>query len=194
MRLFTDIKTEALLIYINTLCIDYIKKIENNDYKIDIGNDSYNKEITNTIYSLKDLLSKSIYNAYELKSFVNSYIKASKNKKLPLQYETLLYYYNTIVSEFDKTFKAGDIWIPEQVIFSLLSEWIYEEEKSVKRYPYLQEIDYIKLLSYFENARNNDTDENKMKDGMRLMYKTSSNVIEKLKQAKLKKTKPKRKK
>lgn len=194
MKIFRDLKTEALLVYIKTLCHDYIKKIENNDYKIDLGNTLYNEEITQTIYTLKQNLENSVLNAYELKEFIDSYIKEHRKKTLPAQYQALLFYYNKIVSEFDKSFSAGDLWIPEQVIFSLLSEWIYEEEKSVKRYPYLLEIDYLKLLSYFENARNNESKE-QMKKNIRFMYELSSNVLKKLKQAKLKQpTKQKRKK
>jgi hypothetical protein len=196
MKIFRDIKTEALLVYIKTLCNDYIKKIENEDYKIDLGNPTYNEEITQAIYFLKNNFSSSVFDAYELKLFVDSYLKEARKKILPPQYNALLYFYNNIVSEFDKSFKAGDIWIPEQVIFSLLSEWIYEEEKSVKRYPYLLDIDYFKLLGYFENARNNETQDD-MKQNIRFMYEISSGVINKLKHLKLNKTtksKTKRKK
>lgn len=50
MKIFRDIKTEALLIYIKTLCNDYIKKIDKGEYKVNLGKDSYNEDITKTIF------------------------------------------------------------------------------------------------------------------------------------------------
>ncbi|WP_320035528.1 hypothetical protein [Halarcobacter sp.] len=196
MKIFRDIKTEALLIYIKTLCNDYIKKIDKGEYKVNLGKDSYNEDITKTIFFLRDKLKESIFDAYELKTFIDSYMKETKKKNLPPQYEALLNYYNIIVLQFDKNFKTGEFWIPEQIIFALLSEWIYEEKKSVRRYPFLLEIDYLKLLSYFENVRNNNSKDD-LKESIRFMYKISSEVISKLKNAKSKKlirSKSKRKK
>lgn len=161
-----NIKTEALLVYIKTISQEYLGKVESNEYILDIGHEKCNKEISDMIIFLEKNLSKVVLNAYELLAVVQY---SSKEKKNFLYIIEHLFYYNVIIRELEKKFHCGDKWIPEQIIFALLSEWIFEEEKSIKEYKFLKEIDYFKLLSYFEYARNNEKKE-ELKQSVKLMY------------------------
>ena len=89
----------------------------------------------------------------------------------------------SIVKQIETSLQEGDIWIPEQIILSLLSEWILEENKSLTLYPFLNDIDYLKLLSHYENARNNEK-KNSLRENVIEMYKISSSMIKRLKNSK----------
>lgn len=178
-----NIKTEALLVYIKTISQEYLGKVESNEYILDIGHEKCNKEISAMIIFLEKNLSKVVLNAYELLAVVQ--YSSKEKKELSLHNRALIFYYNVIIRELEKKFHCGDKWIPEQIIFALLSEWIFEEEKSIKEYKFLKEIDYFKLLSYFEYARNNEKKE-ELKQSVKLMYNIASSVINKLKNSKFK--------
>ena len=183
IKLLRDIKTDALLIYIKTVIEELLENIKKGSYKIDLGNDEFNLEIEENIKILNSHLSKTIINAYELKAFMSySQIKTKNSKLLPND-EALVFYYNSIVKQIETSLQEGDIWIPEQIILSLLSEWILEENKSLTLYPFLNDIDYLKLLSHYENARNNEK-KNSLRENVIEMYKISSSMIKRLKNSK----------
>ena len=183
LKLLRDFKTDALLIYIKTVIEELLENIKKGSYKIDLGNDEFNLEIEENIKILNSHLSKTIINAYELKAFMSySQIKTKNSKLLPND-EALVFYYNSIVKQIETSLQEGDIWIPEQIILSLLSEWILEENKSLTLYPFLNDIDYLKLLSHYENARNNEK-KNSLRENVIEMYKISSSMIKRLKNSK----------
>ena len=183
LKLLRDFKTDALLIYIKTVIEELLENIKKVIYKIDLGNDEFNLEIEENIKILNSHLSKTIINAYELKAFMSySQIKTKNSKLLPND-EALVFYYNSIVKQIETSLQEGDIWIPEQIILSLLSEWILEENKSLTLYPFLNDIDYLKLLSHYENARNNEK-KNSLRENVIEMYKISSSMIKRLKNSK----------
>jgi hypothetical protein len=183
LKLLRDFKTDALLIYIKTVIEELLENIKKETYKIDLGNDEFNLEIEESIKTLNSHLSKNIINAYELKAFMSfSQIKTKKNKLLPND-EALVFYYNSIVKQIELQLQEGDIWIPEQIVLSLLSEWILEENKSVVLYPFLNEINYLKLLGYYEIARNSEK-KNTLRENIINMYKISSSMIKRLKNSK----------
>lgn len=183
LKLLRDFKTDALLIYIKTVIEELLKNIKNGTYKIDLGNNEFNLEIEENIRTLNSHLSKTIINAYELKAFMSySQMKTKSNKLLPND-EALVFYYNSIVKQIETKLQEGDIWIPEQIILALLSEWILEENKSVTLYPFLNDIDYLKLLSHYENARNSEK-KNSLRENIIEMYKISSAMIKRLKNSK----------
>ncbi|MDY0051714.1 MAG: hypothetical protein RBR65_04145 [Aliarcobacter sp.] len=183
LKLLRDFKTDALLIYIKTVIEELLENIKKNNYKIDLGNNEFNLEIEENIKTLNSHLSKTIINAYELKAFMSySQVRTKREKLLPND-EALVFYYNSIVKQIELQLQEGDIWIPEQIVLSLLSEWILEENKSVGLYPFLNEINYLKLLSYYEQARNNENNNN-LRDNIIVMYKISSSMIKRLKNSK----------
>lgn len=183
MKSLRNIKTEALLVYIRTVCEEYLEKIKNKEYILDMGHEICNKEISDMMNFLEENLTKTIPNAYDLAAVV-AYTFKERKVSSP-HFKALIFYYNILVIEFEKNLKAGDKWLPEQIILALLSEWIFEEEKSVNEFPFLKEIDYFKLLGYFEFARNNEKKE-ELKSSVKLMFDISSSVIKKLKNAKFK--------
>jgi len=185
IKLLRDVKTDALLIYIKTVIEELLENIKNEKYKIDLGNKEFNNEIFENISKLNDKLSFSIINAYELKAFVSyQQLKNRRNKLLPND-EALVFYYNSIVKEIESKLDNGELWIPEQIILSLLSEWILEEEKSIEFYPFLKEFNYLKLLSFYETARNFEKNQ-QLKENITKMYKISSSMIKRLKNTKYK--------
>lgn len=185
IKLLRDIKTDALLIYIKTVIEELLENIKNETYKIDLGYENFNKEIEKNIIELNTKLDKTIINAYELKSFMAyQQIKQANNKLLPND-EALVFYYNTIVKQIETQLKEGELWIPEQIILALLSEWVVEEEKSTIFYTFLNDFDYLRLLSYYETARNNEKNIN-LRENIIKMYQISSSMIKRLKNSKYK--------
>lgn len=64
------------------------------------------------------------------------------------------------------------------------NEWIIEEEKSTFFYPFLKDLDYIDLISRYDNAKIGlDKDKREI---VLNMYKISSSLVEKLKNTKFK--------
>ncbi len=185
IKLLKDVKTDALLIYIKTVIEELLANIKNETYKIDLGNIKFNNEIEKNIRELNSYLSKNTINAYELKAIMSfEQLKAKSNKLVPSN-QALVFYYNILVKQIETLLQEGDIWIPEQIILSLLSEWIIEENKSIIFRPFLKNIDYLKLLSYYETARNNEKNID-LRENIIIMYKISSSMIKKLKNSKYK--------
>ena len=185
IKLLRDIKTDALLIYIKTVVEELLENIKKNDYKIDLGYEDFNKEIEENIKKLNNELSLTIINAYELKAFISYQQFKNKNNKLLPNDEALVFYYNALVKQIESHLIEGALWIPEQIILSLLSEWILEEEKCIDFYPFLKNFDYLRLLSFYEMARNNEQNPH-LKDNISKMSKISSSMIDKLKNSKYK--------
>ncbi len=150
VKLLRDIKTDALLIYIRSVLEEILAKIDKNEYTINLGYTEFNEEIKENILFLLSKLQQSVLNANELKSIIVTEQKKRNNKRLLPDDEALILYYNTLVRQIESVLNDGEQWIPEQVIFALLSEWIIEEKKSTYFYPFLNEIDYLKLLGYYE--------------------------------------------
>jgi len=185
IKLLRDIKTDALLIYIKTVIEELLENIKNETYKIDLGYENFNKEIEKNIIELNTKLDKTIINAYELKSFMAYQQTKQVNNKLLPNDEALVFYYNTIVKQIETQLKEGELWIPEQIILALLSEWVVEEEKSTIFYTFLNDFDYLRLLSYYETARNNEKNIN-LRENIIRMYQISSSMIKRLKNSKYK--------
>ena len=185
IKLLRDIKTDALLIYIKTVIEELLENIKNETYKVDLGYENFNKEIEENIIELNIKLDKTIINAYELKSFMAYQQMKQINHKLLPNDEALVFYYNTIVKQIETQLKEGELWIPEQIVLALLSDWVLEEEKSTIFYTFLNDFDYLRLLSYYETARNNEKNIN-LRENIIRMYQISSSMIKRLKNSKYK--------
>ena len=185
IKLLRDIKTDALLIYIKTVIEELLENIKNETYKVDLGYENFNKKIEENIIELNIKLDKTIINAYELKSFMAYQQMKQTNHKLLPNDEALVFYYNTIVKQIETQLKEGELWIPEQIVLALLSEWVLEEEKSTIFYTFLNDFDYLRLLSYYETPRNNEKNIN-LRENIIRMYQISSSMIKRLKNSKYK--------
>lgn len=183
-KLLRDIKTESLLIYIRSILEELINQIENNRYKIDLKDDQVSAEIQKNIFFLYNNLQKSVLSPKELG------IKIVTSNNEITKYNAIAFYYNNMLKEIQSSLKEGDHWIPEQVIFSLLSEWVLEEEKPTIGFPFLEKIDYIKLLSFYEKPKANE----EYKKNLLKMYRISGSMIKKLKSSKFRSNNKRRKK
>ena len=185
IKLLRDIKTDALLIYIKTVIEELLENIKNETYKVDLGYENFNKEIEENIIELNIKLDKTIINAYELKSFMAYQQMKQTNHKLLPNDEALVFYYNTIVKQIETQLKEGELWIPEQIVLALLSEWVLEEEKSTIFYTFLNDFDYLRHLSYYETAKKKKKNIN-LRENIIRMYQISSSMIKRLKNSKYK--------
>lgn len=185
VKLLRDIKTDALLIYIRSVIEELVLKIDKNEYQINLGYAEFNQEIKENIVFLLVELQKSVINANQLKELIsNEYVKRPNKRLLPDD-EALILYYNALVKQIETVLFDGQSWIPEQVVFSLLSEWIIEENKSTYFYPFLKEINYLKLLGFYEHIAQEEN-QNDIKTNVLKMFDIAAQMIKKLKQCKYK--------
>jgi len=176
-RLFVNkTKTIALLIYVRTTLEQLFSLIEKKEYALKVLEPEDSKSI---IEKLEELLN----NLEESKIMNDNIFRSTMDncKTFNPYYEELVEYYNCIVIQIEENMKNGDLWIPEQFILCLLSQWILEENHNQYFY-YLNDIDYLKLLEKFETIDHNENKEYRKK--VTQMYKISINVIEQLKNVK----------
>jgi hypothetical protein len=185
VKLLRDIKTDALMIYIRSVLEEIVSKIDKNEYSINLGYKEFNDEIRNNVLFLLAKLQQNVLNANELKNIIIIEQNKRSNTRLLPDDEALILYYNTLVLQIESVLHEGEPWIPEQVIFALLSEWVIEESKSTYFYPFLNEIDYLKLLNYYEQIAKEEV-ETDIKSNVLKMYEIASSMIRKLKNCKYK--------
>lgn len=184
-KLLRDIKTEALLVFIRTTLEENFYEIENLlGYSFILGNEKDNVVVHNVLKELLLNLKSTVVPCTYLNNLVENSNKdfisnISAKKEAPL-----IFYYSILVKSIGSSLKDGSSWIPELIVIALLSEWILEEEKSTNFYPYLNEINYIDVLSRYDNCKK--ILEKDKKDIIIDMYKLSSKLISKLKKAKYK--------
>lgn len=178
-RLFLNkTKTIALLIYIRSTLEQLFSLLEKKEYALSLLSKE-DAEIVTDI--LKELLSN-----LKNSEIMNDKIFRNTVSNAPVfnpYYDELVQYYNSIVSKIEENIHNGDLWIPEQFILSLLSEWLLEE-KHTQYFPYLNDINYIELLSKFEKVNLEENKEYRSK--VSEMYLISTKVIKILKAKKYK--------
>jgi hypothetical protein len=178
-KLLREQKTEALLVYIRTTLEQSFEYIEENGYQFEIGTKEDNEYVYSTLKKLLSNLQECVVNSSYLRSLI---VNAQKNKNLQAiakKEEPLMVYYDAIIKAIEAKLKNGTPWIPELVVISLLSEWILEEEKSAYLYPFLTDIDYIDLITRYDNTKSTIDDEKK--EIVMNMYHISTFLIDKLK-------------
>lgn len=183
-KLLRDVKTEALLVFIRTTLEQSFYQIDNVGYNFLLGNDEDNEYVYSTLKKLLIQLEDTVINSSYLRSLIENSHKNATLKVLAKKEEPLMVYYDTLVKTIESSLPNGSSWIPELVVVALLSEWIIEEEKTAYFYPYLKDIDYIDLITRYDNSKKDLDDEKK--EIIMNMYKISSKLIEKLKKAEYK--------
>ncbi len=183
-KLLRDIKTEALLVFIRTTLEQSFHQIDNVGYNFRLGNDEDNDMVYSSLKQLLEQLQDTVINSTYLRSLIENAHKHATLKVLAKKEEPLMVYYDTLIKTIEVCLPNGSFWIPELVVVSLLSEWIIEEEKTAYFYPYLKDIDYIDLITRYDNSKKDLDDEKK--EIIMNMYKISSKLIEKLKKAEYK--------
>ncbi|QOG13312.1 hypothetical protein FWKOB_09650 [Arcobacter sp. FWKO B] len=182
--LLRDQKTEALLVFIRTTLEQFFAQMELKGPLFDIGKKEDSEYIYSSLKKLLENLQECVINSSYLRSLIAN---AQKNKSLMMvakKEEPLMVYYDTIVRAIETKLTNGTPWIPELMVIALLSEWILEEEKSTILYPFLADLNYIELIDKYDMVKYNIDDDKK--EVIMNMYKTSSYLIEKLKNAKYK--------
>lgn len=182
--LLRDVKTEALLVFIRTTLEQSFYQIENVGYHFKLGSDEDNEEVYKSLKMLLSHLEDTVINSTYLRSLIENSHKSNTLKLLAKKEEPLMVYYDSIVKGIEVSLSNGSSWIPELVVISLLSEWIVEEEKSINLYPFLKDIDYLDLISRYDNSKK-DLDE-QHREVIMNMYKLSSKLIDRLKNTKYK--------
>ncbi len=183
-KLLRDIKTEALLVFIRTTLEQSFHQIDKVGYNFRLGNDEDNDVVYSSLKQLLEQLQDTVINSTYLRSLIENAHKNATLKVLAKKEEPLMVYYDTLIKTIEVCLPNGSFWIPELVVVSLLSEWIIEEEKTAYFYPYLKDIDYIDLITRYDNSKKDLDDEKK--EIIMNMYKISSRLIEKLKKAEYK--------
>lgn len=177
-KLLREQKTEALLVFIRTTLEEYFEKLDKGEIYHCIGDDEENIFITNILRTLLLQLQECVVSSSYLRSIIANMHKNTALKILAKQEEPLMIYYDSLVKGLENNLKNGQKWMPELMIICLLSEWIIEEEKSVFLYPFLKEINYLKLLEIYDKTKL--TSEDFIQAIILNMYKISSNLIESL--------------
>lgn len=183
-KILRDIKTEALLVFVRTTLEQYIQSINNSEHNFKLSTKEDEEFVHSSLKVLLDNLQDTVVNSSYLRSLVENSNKNSTLKILAKKEESLMVYYDSLVKTMQYSLPNGSFWIPELIVISLLSEWILEEEKSIYFYPYLENIDYVALINRYDNAKINL--ESDKKDIVMNMYRLSSKLIEKLKNAEYK--------
>ncbi len=178
-KLLREMKTEALLVFIRTTLEEFFLQVEQGRIKFTLGTKENNEIIASNLKILLAHLQECVVSSTYLKSLIASATKNAMIKVIAKKEEPLMVYYDSLVKGIEANLKNRQEWMPELVVICLLSEWITEEEKSTFLYPFLVDINYLKLIDIYDNSKI-ELDENKRKIIMN-MYKVSSNLIEKLK-------------
>lgn len=176
-----DKKTEALLIFIKITLKESFNQIDSKNSDFILENKKDREYINHILKVLFDNLEKTIMDFNYLISLMKN---AHKNKTLKLiaeQKKPIFFYYNILVKTLENSLPTGSLWIPELIVISLLSEWILEKEKMTMQYPYLENIDYMDLITRYDN--NKYKLDNEKKKIIMNMYKISSLLITKLEES-----------
>ena len=183
-KLLRDVKTEALLVFVRTTLEESFYQIDTVGYNFKLGNEEDNTIVYSSLKKLLDELQDTVVNSTYLRSLIDNSHKNITLKMLAKKEEPLMVYYDSLVSTMELSLKNGSSWIPELLVISLLSEWIIEEEKTSYFYPYLKDINYLDLITRYDNSKKDLDDEKK--EIMMNMYKISSKLIERLKKVEYK--------
>jgi len=180
-KLLREVKTEALLVFIRTTLEEFFEQMDDEKIDFQIGSIEDIELISSTLRKLLEQLQESVVSSTYLRSLIANVHKNSTLKIIAKREEPLMVYYDSIVKGLEIHLHNGQHWMPELMVIALLSEWILEEEKSVFLYPFLQEINYLELLTIYDKTKLKLKDEKR--EIIMHMYRLSSELILKLKQS-----------
>ncbi len=182
--MLNGVKTEALLVFARTALERYFLYVEEQKYTPTIGSKEDSDYVYQTLFKLKNDLQNFVVNADYLINLVQGAKINSDLRKIAKFEEPLINYYDAMARTVSEHFSKKPAFIPEFLVISVLSHWILEEEKCIRLYPFLKDIDFTLLISKFEINRAEFN-----KDGECIIadiFKVSDNIIEKLKNTKYK--------
>ena len=183
-QLLREVKTEALLVFARTALERYFERLEEIDYSPSVGTDEDSVYIYDTLKSLRDDLQTCVVNVDYLINLVQGVQKYPQLSKLYQQELPLIEYYDVMARKVSAYYEDKPAFIPEFLVICVLSNWIHEEEKSIERYPFLKEIDFLELMSKFEQNRDYFQKDGECK--LSEIYDLSDRIVKKLKDKKFK--------
>ncbi len=155
--LLRDVKTEALLVFVRTALERYFSQLKEAGFRPVVGSDEDTEYIYSTLQEILLNLQRYVVNVDYILELTS---KAHENKILQTLYYKempLIDYYNVLAITIEEQYKDSQAYLPEFMVVCCLSNWILEEEKSVFLYPFLENIDWLELISRFElNAKEFD--------------------------------------
>jgi len=177
-----DVKTEALLVFIRTTLEQFFDETNKRATIKQIGSKEDSEILLETLQVLLLELQDCVVNSSYLRSVISTSQLNKSMRMIAKKEEPLMVYYDAIVKQIEVSLAQGQIWIPEQLVICLLSQWIEEEKKSITLYPFLQNIDYLSLLERYDKARiqaKQENDFDKISVTMN-MYSVGISLIDKL--------------
>jgi hypothetical protein len=152
--LLRDVKTEALLVFVRTALERYFTQLKEAGFRPVVGSDEDTEYIYSTLHFILQKLQDHVVNVDYILDITH---KADQERFFELLYykeKPLIDYYNALAMTIEKQYNGSKAYIPEFMVICCLSNWILEEEKSVNLYPFLENIDWLELISRFElNAK-----------------------------------------
>lgn len=148
-----DVKTEALLVFCRTALERYFAKVDEANYKATVGSNADTDYVYNTLRSLLEKLQDSVVN---VDYFIDLVQLASTNplfNKIAKSEEALINYYDAMAKVTQTHYQDKPAYLPEFLVICILENWIGGGEHSTHLYPFLNEIDFLELMSKFEENR-----------------------------------------
>jgi len=183
-QLLREVKTEALLVFARTALERYFERLDEIDYNPTVGTDEDSVYIYETLKSLRDDLQRCVVNVDYLINLVQGVTHYPQLQKLYQQEMPLIEYYDVMARKVSTYYEDKPAFIPEFLVICVLSNWTEEEGKSVDLYPFLKEIDFLELMSKFEQNRDYFQKDGECK--LSEIYDLSERIVVKLKEKKFK--------
>jgi hypothetical protein len=181
--LLREIKSEALLVFCRRLLA--FTKLNKENAKDIFSSSELQKEalfVEQKIEKLTFYFELHIVGVDYFEHIVKNY-KEGKNKKLFRQEKPLIYYYDELIIGLENYMENKTTWIPELLIFIILSQWFVEENNSMKLYYFLQEYDFNSIIGMYEKISFGNNTESK--ETVLDMYRLSDALVKRLQTAKL---------
>lgn len=179
-----DIKTEAILVFARTALERYFAQIDEAKFTATVGTNDDTKYVYDTLNELLINLQNSVVNVDYFIKLVEESKKSPQLRELAKYEDPLINYYDAMAEEVASYYKDKTAYLPEFLIICILANWILDEEKSTKIYPFLNNIDFLELMSKFESNRK--TFERDSKCVISEIHDVSTKIVEKLKNKKYK--------
>jgi len=183
-QLLREVKTEALLVFARTALERYFERLEEIDYEPTVGTDEDSIYIYDTLKSLRDDLQRCVVNVDYLINLVQGVDQYPQLQKLYQSEMPLIEYYDVMARKVSTYYADKPAFIPEFLVISVLGNWIEEEGKSIDLYPFLRKIDFLELMSKFEQNRDYFQKDGECK--LTEIYDLSERIVKKLKEKKFK--------
>lgn len=182
--LLRDVKTEALLVFARTALERYFTELDEAKISDVIEKNEEASYVYSTLKNLLFKLQESVVNVDYLLNLAQATKQYPVLKVLMKQEEPLMNYYDIMAQKVRSYYKERSAYLPELLVISALANWVDEEEKSTNIYPFLNEIDFLDLISKFEINREYFNKDNECK--VSEILDLSCGVIQSLKQYKYK--------